>query len=55
MLERCDSLAGNSHYRKNIAIGDLFAEEKTRMQPLPSKPFDAIRWETRKADRDGRV
>ena len=55
MLERCDALAGNSHYRKNIAIGDLFAEEKTGMQPLPAKPFDAIRWETRKADKDGRV
>ncbi|MCB5513305.1 IS21 family transposase, partial [Erysipelatoclostridium ramosum] len=24
-------------------------------QPLPSKPYDAIRWEVRKADKDGRV
>ena len=55
MLERCDSLAGTAHYRKGTPTAELFSEEKAGMQPLPSKPFDAIRWETRKADGDGRV
>lgn len=55
MLERCDRLAEKAHYRKNAPIRDLFTEEKKAMQPLPSKPYDAVRWEERKADNDGRV
>ena len=55
MLERCDAMAKETHYRKGAPIGGLFAEEKAEMQPLPSKPYDAIRWEVRKADKDGRV
>ncbi|PJM75153.1 IS21 family transposase [Bifidobacterium simiarum] len=55
MLERCDGMARAAHYRKGAPVADLFAGEKTSMQPLPAKPYDAIRWETRKADKDGRV
>lgn len=55
MPERCDAMAKDTHYRKGAPIGGLFAEEKAEMQPLPSKPYDAIRWEAGKADKDGRV
>lgn len=55
MPERCDAMAKETHYRKGAPIGGLFAGEKMDMQPLPAKPYDAIRWEVRKADKDGRV
>lgn len=44
MLSRCDEIAGNTHYRKDVPISDLFAGEKTRMLPLPRVPYDACRW-----------
>ena len=55
MLSRCDEIAGDTHYRKDVPIADLFADEKARMLPLPRIPYDACRWETRKADREGNV
>ena len=55
MPERCDAMAKETHYRKGAPIGGLFAGEKMDMQPLPAKPYDVIRWEVRKADKDGRV
>lgn len=55
MLSRCDEIAGDSHYRKDVPISDLFAGEKTRMLPLPRVPYDACRWVTRRADREGNV
>ncbi|MBW3081774.1 IS21 family transposase [Bifidobacterium saguinibicoloris] len=54
-LERCDAMAETAHYRKGAPIGELFTEERAEMRPLPSKPYDAVRWEVRKADGDGRV
>ena len=55
MLSRCDGIAGNTHCRKDVPISDLFAGEKTRMPPLPRVPYDACRWVTRGADREGNV
>lgn len=55
MLPRRDEIAGNTHYRKDVPISDLFAGEKTRMPPLPRVPYDACRWVTRRADREGNV
>ena len=55
MLSRCDEIAGNTHYRKDVPISDLFAGEKTRMPPLPRVPYDACRRATRRADREGDV
>lgn len=54
-LPRCDGIAGNTHYRKDVPISDLFAGEKTRMPPLPRVPYDACRRATRRADREGNV
>ena len=55
MLSRCDEIAKRPHYRLKTPIGDLFADERACMQRLPSKPFDACRWEVRKADKEGIV
>jgi hypothetical protein len=55
LLERCDALAGKTHYRKDRLITDLFDEEKTCMRPLPRIAYDAVCWQERKADTDGRV
>lgn len=55
MLSRCDGIAGNTHCRKDVLISDLFAGEKTRMLPLSRVPYDACRWVTRRADREGNV
>lgn len=55
MLSRCDGIAGDTHYRKDVPISDLFAGEKTRMLPLSRVPYDACRWVTRRADREGNV
>ena len=55
LLERCDALANNGHYRKGTSIASLFEREKEDMQPLPRIGFDAVDWQERRADRDGRV
>ena len=55
MLSRCDGIAGDTHCRKDVPISDLFAGEKTRMLPLPRVSYDACRWVTRRADREGNV
>ena len=55
MLSRCDEIAERPHYRLKTPVGDLFADERALMQRLPSHPFDACRWEIRKADKQGVV
>ena len=55
LLERCDALARTTHYRKDASIAGLFEQERRGMQPLPRIGFDAVDWQERKADRDGRV
>lgn len=55
MLSRCDEIARRPHYRLKVPVGDLFADERACMQRLPSEPFDACRWEVRKADKVGVV
>ena len=55
MLSRCDEIARQPHYRLKTPVGDLFADERACMQRLPSHPFDACRWQIRKADKEGVV
>ncbi|WP_238565557.1 IS21 family transposase, partial [Bifidobacterium minimum] len=52
LLERCDALANNGHYRKGTSIASLFEREKEDMQPLPRIGFDAVDWR-RNAGRTG--
>ncbi|MCH3973681.1 Mu transposase domain-containing protein [Bifidobacterium tibiigranuli] len=55
LLERCDALAQSAHYRMGASMASLFAEERRTLQPLPRIAFDAVDWQERKADWDGRV
>jgi hypothetical protein len=55
LLAGCDRLLGGTHYREGAAVGELLAEDGAAMLPLPSTRFDAVRWERRRADREGRV
>ena len=54
MLARCDELAASSrHYRRDVAIGDAFEEDRAALMPVPSTTFDPIRWESRRPTSTG--
>ena len=56
MLARCDALAAASrHYRRDAVIGDAFEEDRAALMPVPSTTFDPIIWESRRADKYGRI
>lgn len=55
LLASCDALLEGEHYRAHVPVAELFGEDLRAMLPLPAKPFDAVRWEPRRADKDGRV
>ncbi|OZG58148.1 integrase [Bifidobacterium lemurum] len=55
MLAKCDELGEQVHYRALEPIDVLFADDLKALRPLPSCRFDAVRWETRKADKYGCV
>ena len=56
MLDGCDALAASSrHCRRGAAIGDVFGEDRAALMPLPSTTFDPIGWESRRADKYGRI
>lgn len=55
LLRGCDALLGEDHYRQGVAIGELLAEDRAAMLALPATRFDAVRWERRRADKEGRV
>ena len=55
LLSRCDDLAGRAHYRLGRTVSDLFGEDRDAMAPLPRTRFDAVEWESRKADKEGVV
>ena len=51
MLAKCDELGKSIHYRTLDPIDMMFADDVKSLRPLPSRRFDAVRWETRKADK----
>ncbi len=55
MLAKCDGLGESVHYRALVPVDDLFADDLKALRPLPSCRFDAVRWETRRADKYGCV
>lgn len=55
LLERCLELAGKPHYRKGEPEIQLFVEDRFAMAGLPDKPFEAVRYERPKADKQGKV
>lgn len=55
LLARCDELGHEDHYRHQVPIRDLFAQDLEACLPLPGIGFDPVRYEPRKADRRGYI
>lgn len=55
LLKRCDGLAGREHWRKNVPIGELFADDIATGLQLPGIGFDPVRYESRRADKTGKI
>lgn len=54
-LEQCDQIAQRTHYRKGVAIEDLFAAGRAAMLALPGIGFDACSWYERRVDKVGNI
>lgn len=55
LLTRCDELATDDHWRKDVPISELFAQDVAASLALPGVGFDPVRFETRKADKTGNL
>ena len=55
LLAGCDALLDGGHYRAGVPIRELLADDLAALLPLPGTRFDCVRWERRRADREGRV
>jgi hypothetical protein len=55
LLTACDGLLEGEHYRKKIPLKDLLVTDKEESLSLPASKFTVIRFETRKADKEGRI
>lgn len=55
LLDRCEALSNQTHYRAKIPISALFEEDKREGLPLPRSAFTPARFETRRADKAGRI
>ncbi len=55
LLERCDALASREHWRKDVPIGELFADDIAAGLELPGIGFDPVRYESRRADKTGKI
>lgn len=55
LLAGCDALLDREHYREGVPVRRLLAEDAAALLPLPDARFDCVRWERRRADREGRV
>jgi len=54
LLERSVKDHDREHYRHERSIADLHEEDKGKLHPLPSVPFDCSRYETHKIDNCGK-
>lgn len=55
LLAQCDQLGSSMHWRKGVTIGELFTADVAAGLALPGVGFDAIRYETRSADKFGNI
>ncbi len=55
LMDRCDALATAVHYRKGLSLGELFVQDVAASLQLPGIGFDAVRYESRKADKTGNL
>lgn len=54
LLECCQTDMQREHYDKDHFISELFEEDKARLLPLPSVPFDAALYTTASTDKYGK-
>ena len=55
LMARCDALAASVHYRKGLALDELFVHDVAASLALPGVGFDPVRYESRKADKTGNL
>lgn len=55
LMARCDALAATVHYRKGLPLSELFAQDVAASLQLPGVGFEAVRYESRKADKTGNL
>lgn len=55
LMDRCDALASTVHYRKGLPLGELFVQDVAASLELPGVGFEAVRYESRRADRVGNL
>ena len=55
LLARCDALGARDHWRAKVPIVELFTADQQALIALPGVSFDPVRYETRKADKLGRI
>ena len=55
LLDECLGLGDRPHYRKGENEASLFEQDRGALRPLPAKPFDVVRWQRMKADKQGIV
>ena len=55
LLDRCDELAGATHWRKGLPVAELFVQDVAACLELPGVGFDPVRYESRRADKTGKL
>ncbi len=55
LLAGCDAPLDRERCREGVPVRQLLAEDAAALPPLPGARFDCVRWERRRADREGRV
>ncbi|MBO5567651.1 MAG: IS21 family transposase [Clostridia bacterium] len=55
LLGKHEIKAAEIHYKKGVVISELFEEDRKHLLPLPLKPFNVCRYETKKADGFGNI
>ncbi|MDE8671090.1 alpha/beta hydrolase fold domain-containing protein [Pseudarthrobacter sp. H3Y2-7] len=55
LLACCDALATTTHYRKGLALGELFTQDVAASWELPGVGFDPVRYESRRAEKVGNL
>lgn len=55
LFARCAELGEREHWRKGTPIGELFAEDLAACLHLPGVGFDPVRYESRRADKTGKI
>lgn len=55
LLDKCMALADKPHWIKGEPEGQLFAEDSFAMAGLPAKPFDPVRYDVVRANKQGKI